>query len=152
MQSADLLYAAQGCRLNTACSLDITSAVVTDNNSTVLQQQAVTEDDSKTTRCIAMYANAVHACIVSMQDSPSTLSRGTGFAAGLPATKLSAAQLQELCWDVQSQKQRSGSSSTTMYYNVPQYTTTCYASCQSACPHKVLYRLHTSVCHKEEDT
>ena len=92
-RSDDLLYAAQGCRLDTACSHDMTSAAVPFLPS-VLWQQAVNEDNSNTTCCIGLYANAVHACTASMQYSPYTLSHGTRFA-GLPATTLATAHLQK---------------------------------------------------------
>ena len=51
LQSEDLLYVAQGCRLNTACKFDTTSAVIPDIFPRVLWQQAVTEDNSKPPFC-----------------------------------------------------------------------------------------------------
>ena len=129
LQSDDLLYVAQGCRLNTACNLDMTSAVIPDIVPRVLWQQAVTEDNSKTPVCIGLYANAIYACTVSMQNSPSTLSRGTTFAV-LPAKTLQQ-------YNGRNAGLYNHKSSAQALVPVRRILM-CYASCQSACSHKVM--------------
>ena len=100
----------------TACNLGMTSAAIPAFLPRVLWQQAVTEDNSKTTCCIALYANIVHACTASMENSPSTLSHGTRFAV-LPVKNLQQRHRRD-AGKAQSLEQCSGSSTSATCHNV----------------------------------
>ncbi len=140
LQSADLLHVAQDCRPDTACSLDMTSAAIPEFLPRVLWQQAVTQDNSETTHCIAMYANAVHACTVSMQDS-----------------HLHCHVEQTLLFCLLQNLQQHNCRNAGMYSHknsaqaqvTLQCITMCYASCQSACPLKFMDCIPASVTREQ---
>ncbi len=145
LQSDDLLCVAQGCRLNTACELDMTSAVISDSLSDSCSDSKLRpnitasqhwQNDTlhgiirKCCSCLhsQLAEHSIYTVKICWSARHKTCSSTIAGVVGCTITK-----------------HHSGSSSTTMYYNMLHCTMPA-----AQAPHKVVHRLHTSVHHKRQ--